>query len=369
MTPSTVDFDLHQLVGIRLIGANNSDVQAVRRQLGVPESSLQAEPDIVIEYVDRLEMNTPLRHLVMGEAAFTDDAFFVCSKEDRLMQVPFDQLGQLCKLKAERGIGVLPLLNLMINLRMLAKGLMPIHASAFVYQDKGVLVSGWPKGGKTTMLFSFLSNGAQFISDDWLFVDSACRIYGLPQPIKLSDWQLEQLPQFQSQIKRKTNLTIQSVQLLDSVEKRIPASLRRSFLPAKVLNQTTHVLNKRLRHANLSPVNLFGDWVHSATGKLDIVFLTLSHNSPDIRVLVTDPQTALERLAHALRFEWSGWIEYYLQFLYAFPGHVNSLMEQYEELQHEHLSKLLAGKPIYTVYHPHPLSMSELYNAVRPYIS
>ena len=50
----TTDFDLHGVVGIRLVGAATSEITAVGRQLGLAPSSLDREPDIVIKYLRRL---------------------------------------------------------------------------------------------------------------------------------------------------------------------------------------------------------------------------------------------------------------------------------------------------------------------------
>ncbi|HMQ30942.1 MAG TPA: hypothetical protein PKD53_09445, partial [Chloroflexaceae bacterium] len=43
-----VDYDLHGLVGIRLIGASAGDAAAVTRQLGPVQAPLARDPDITI---------------------------------------------------------------------------------------------------------------------------------------------------------------------------------------------------------------------------------------------------------------------------------------------------------------------------------
>ena len=73
----TVDFDLHGLVGVRLIGATQREVNAVGRQLGPIQRPLNRDPDITIRFVDRLTTSSPLRYLGVDDAAFTDDAFLV----------------------------------------------------------------------------------------------------------------------------------------------------------------------------------------------------------------------------------------------------------------------------------------------------
>ena len=46
------DFDLHGIVGIRLIDPAHADVDAVRRQLGPIDVPLGRAPDIVVRFVD-----------------------------------------------------------------------------------------------------------------------------------------------------------------------------------------------------------------------------------------------------------------------------------------------------------------------------
>ena len=46
-----LDFDLHGLVAIRLVGATPRDAAAVARQLGPVQAVVDREPDLVIRFV------------------------------------------------------------------------------------------------------------------------------------------------------------------------------------------------------------------------------------------------------------------------------------------------------------------------------
>src|SRR5262245_40367425 len=69
-----IDYDLHGVVGIRLIDASSGDARAVARQWGLTSRPLSREPDIVIRFVDDLGSTSPLRYLGLEESAFTEDA-------------------------------------------------------------------------------------------------------------------------------------------------------------------------------------------------------------------------------------------------------------------------------------------------------
>ena len=54
-TPSIIDYDVHGLAGIRLVGASSADVAVVTRQLGaLIQRPLRRVPEIVVQFVERL---------------------------------------------------------------------------------------------------------------------------------------------------------------------------------------------------------------------------------------------------------------------------------------------------------------------------
>ena len=122
-----VDFDLHGVVGIRLSGASASDARAVRRQLGPIERPLDREPDIEIDYVERLPSDGPLRSIGRDDAAFDRSAFVLLRgrfKAPVRVAIPFDRVGGPCRIVAERGVGTIPLLVAVVNLTALGRGLL-----------------------------------------------------------------------------------------------------------------------------------------------------------------------------------------------------------------------------------------------------
>ena len=191
-----VDYDLHGIVGIRLLGASESDVAAVTAQLGPIRAVLDRDPDVVIRFVDRLPVSN-LRYLGREEAGFTDDAFLVLrSRKARArVQIPVEEIGGRCEIVCESGLPAVPLLIPIVNVTALAKGVVPVHAAAFVHRGSGVLVTGWAKGGKTESLLGFMSHGAEYIGDEWVYVSAdGRRLRGIPEPVRVWDWHLDDLP-------------------------------------------------------------------------------------------------------------------------------------------------------------------------------
>jgi len=156
-------------VGIRLCNASPGDVAAVTRQLGPIQAPLTREPDIVIEFVDQVRLSSPLRYLGVNDSAFTDDAFLVLRSKNKaraMVQIPFADIGQQCRIVCATGLPAVPLLIPILNLTALNRGILPLHASAFRYRDTGVLTTGWSKGGKTETLLAFMDRGANYIGDE-----------------------------------------------------------------------------------------------------------------------------------------------------------------------------------------------------------
>lgn len=363
----TSDLALHHFVTLRLIDATAADVKAVTRQLGIEVGHDAGEPDIVIRFVPHLPQHSGMRHLVMDQAGFTDDAFIV-EEGGHKARLFLDQVGGRCEIECETGAGAVPLLVPIVNLTAMAKGFVPVHASAFVYHGVGVMASGWPKGGKTSSLFAFLSNGAQFVSDDWLYIDRDGLVYPLLQPIKLHDWQLDSLPQFRSRIGRRKLGTMRLAKAADRLEQTLPAAVRDGFPPARLYGLMTRYLNKKQRHVYISPKTLLGDALPAQPMKLDTLFMTLSHDSPEIIVEPMQADDALERLLFSLQYEWLELLEVYVQFRYAFPDRPAPLIDGMVQRQRELLAPLLRGASIYAVRHPHPVPLLQLYEALSQVI-
>ena len=88
-----LDYDVHGLVGIRLVDPSPTDAAAVARQLGPLESPLSRKPDIIVRFVKHLP-TARLRYLGLKDG-FTDDGFFILQsgKKESKVRIAFDQIG------------------------------------------------------------------------------------------------------------------------------------------------------------------------------------------------------------------------------------------------------------------------------------
>jgi len=115
----TIDYDIHGLVGIRLIDPTESDARAVGRQLGPICKKLDRDPDIVIQFVKELK-TTGMHYIGLNKAGFTDDAFFILrsSKRPAKVRIPFEQIGRQVEILCQSGLRSVPLLIHILNLTL-----------------------------------------------------------------------------------------------------------------------------------------------------------------------------------------------------------------------------------------------------------
>jgi hypothetical protein len=71
-------------------------------------------------------------------------------------------------------------------------------------------------------------------------------------------------------------------------------------------------------------------------------------------------------MVFSLQYERLPFMAFYMMFKFAFPERSNLLIESAEERQREVLTRVLASKPAHSVYHPYPVSIPSLFEAINP---
>jgi hypothetical protein len=367
-TQEKVDFDLHGLAGVRLLGASATDVAAVRRQLGLVQGPLDREPDIVIRFVDRLVTRSRIRLLGLGETAFTDDAFLLLRSKHKAparVEIDFTQIGGVVEITCERGLPAVPLLIPILNLTVLARGALPLHASAFVHHGTGAVATGWSKGGKTEALLAFAAHGARYVGDEWVYVaGDGSRVHGIPEPIRVWGWHLRQQPQYEELVGRAARRRLRAIELFLGSERAL-RRVRAGKRPTQALTRLAPLFSRQL-FVDMEPERLFGDFGEQSAS-FDRLFFLVSSDAPDISVEPVDPVEVGRRMVFSLQYERLDFTAAYLKYRFAFPGAANPFVEEVEELERTALARALAGKPAFVVHHPYPCSLDSLYEAMRPY--
>lgn len=369
-TAATYDFDIHGIVGVRLTGPSAADLQVVRRQLGPLDRPLDRDPDIVIRFVERLPRRMSPRLLGAGEAAFTDDGFLVLRSRHKTtarVQIPFEDIGRRCEIVCERGGIAVPLLIPIVNLTALAHGVIPLHASAFLYEGTGVVCTGWSKGGKTETLLAFLSEGAEYIGDEWVYVDQhGQRVSGLPEPIRLWSFYLDQLPALRVRIGRAARGRLRRLRILAAIATRM-ARLGGHYATGGAMHRLAAGIRRQL-HVDVPPEGLLAADRRKSSASFDHLLFVVSAELPEIRVAPCSPREVAKRMTFSLQAERSAFMNYYQMFRFAFPDRENALIDRANQLERELLSEALVGKPCHVVEHPYPAQIAELFETIKPWL-
>lgn len=368
---SIVDFDLHGFAGIRLLDPSPSDVAAVARQLGPIQAPLAKEPDIIVRFVESIEASSTLRYVGLNESGFTDDAFLVLKQRGNhhiKAKIAFSEIGRQGQILCESGIGPVPHLIAMINLIALDKGILALHASAFTYRGTGVLVTGWAKGGKTEALFAFMSNGATYIGDEWVYIGSdGSSLWGIPEPIRVWDWHLQDLPHYRAHLDRKDRMRLRAINSAQSAGRAAAAVLQKTRVGARPMTRLDSLI-ERQRFVHVAPHTLFGRPSCALEGGLDKLFFVVSHEGSAVEVTPLDSKEIARRMVFSLEFERLNFLAEYLRFRFAFPDAVSPLIDAATDVQRSLLENALKDTEAYSVVHPYPAPIPELFNAMSPYV-
>ena len=150
--------------------------------------------------------------------------------------------------------------------------------------------------------------------------------------------------------------------------KRITSNgTRHRSMLTRTMNRVVPLLEKQLC-VDVRPEELFGEDACVMEGQPRKVFFVANHDSEEVIVKQADPQRIAERMVFSLQEEMSNFLSYYRKYRFAFPEARSEIVEQSQQLQRVALDRVLEGKDCYEVYHPYPVSIPRLFEAVEPYV-
>lgn len=371
---TVAEFDLHGIVGIRVVGALPDEVTGVRSQLGPIEGKLARAPDVVIRFADDGPWSgTTFRYVEPREAGFTDDAFLVLRgrrQQQTIVAIPFDEIGERCEIVCRRGTIGVPLLLQIVNMTALARGVLPLHASAFVYRGRCVLVTGWAKGGKSETLLAFAEQGASYIGDEWIYLDPETGMAsGIPEPMRLWAWHVRAGHTYQSRIGAAPRAKLRLMEYgIEAAERLLRASRGKRRLTS-LIERTLPVV-RRQASIQLPPSLLFGESAtlrHSV--KVDQLVMAMSHSADEVECQVVDAPEVAARMAASLEYERRDLMSSYLAYRFAFPARRSTVLDRAIEIESDMLHRVLRDLPALLLRHPYPVSFDRLFSALASHLA
>lgn len=362
-----IDFDIHNVVRIRLIGASPGDLRAACALLGSPSRLPPTDPDITVRFAEHLPARG-IRFLGTGQG-FTDDGFFLLQEGTRQAKarIPFDRIGAPCEVVCKSGIGSVPLLMPIVGLTALKKECIPIHASAMVHDGAGILLAGWAHCGKTAALLGFASKGAAYVGEEWVLLSGeGRRMFGLVRPLDLRHRHVASLPDLRGSVSSMNRYASQGISVLHRLQKMILGQSIPSSFVFRGLQRMSAIVEDRLR-PEVALSAIFGDRICSKGAAVHKIFLFISHEERAVDVEAAAPFEMACRLCALVQHELTPLLPHYAAYRYAFPRRRNEFLEGAAEHSLAHLVRALYGKETYIVRLPYPHAFPELFEAIRPY--
>lgn len=362
-----VDFDLHGYVGVRVLDATPGDVAVITRQLGPLQRRLEREPDITVRFVPDIDDDGPLTYAGWLDAGATERGFYLLRGRAGVQArtaLPFAAVGGRCDIVCERRVGPVPHLLAIVNFTALAHGVLPLHASAFNYRGRGVLATGWAKGGKTETLLAFARKGAHYIGDEWVYLTSDGTMHGVPEPIRLWQWHLRQFDDRAARWGRSTRTRLATLDAIARRGARLAAVLPERGVPASVLRRATPLV-ARQAYVQVPPAELFGESAIDTVGQLDTVLFATSSTARTVTVRPVDPTEVARRMVSSLVDERSPFMAHYRQFRFLQPDQTSGVVESAASREAALMSRVMAGREAYVVDHPYPMQIESLAAALE----
>ncbi len=160
------------------------------------------QTDLEIEIVDKI---TPSRCLsfVGPTAAFDTEHFYVFDWPEhafpykaaiRLRDIQDSRFYVSCEKGFDPARFFEYLLEPLVRCVALTKGVVFVHASSVIYEERTYLFPAWGHTGKTSLVLFLLDRGAMLLSDEWSILSSSGRLLSYPKAIRADGYTLRTLP-------------------------------------------------------------------------------------------------------------------------------------------------------------------------------
>lgn len=360
------NYDLHGIVKFRLVNPSDKDLKKFNNAFGDYFCQSDCEPDITITFTSKIE--TPeLTYIGLNNAAFDENGFYILStgRNKLKVKIPFDKIGDNFEIVCETGSPEIPLLRHFINLIFLKKNYLPLHASAFKYNNQTALVMGWSKGGKTESLLSFANNGAEYIGDETVVLSKdGTTMFGIPVSVCVWEWQFKQIPRLMPPLSNQKKIVFGLIHFLDSVYNLTKKTFLKNSFITKILAESMPAFRRQL-NIKVEPKEIFKTKILNEKVSLDNIILIMSHQSEEIKVESCDINEVIGRMINSQNYEIASFIEHYMTFKYAFPDHKNALLENLNTINESLLKESFNGKRAFKVLHPYPVSFDKLFDKMK----
>jgi hypothetical protein len=214
-------------------------------------------------------------------------------------------------------------------------------------------------------MLAFANHGSYYIADEWTVFSPNNEVFGIPEPIRLWDWHIRQIPHLRPLIKGKKKLIFATIHGIDKMMNILSKIGMSGTFPFSAIAEALPAMKRQL-NLRIHPEVIFQKRLKES-GVPQTVFLIGGHASPEITVQPISPSEVTERMLHSNLLEFSPLLEHYRAFRFAFPDRKNRILENLESLQRKLINKRFDQYRCFLVLHPYPVVFEELFEKLRPY--
>jgi hypothetical protein len=363
----SVGLELHGHIRLDLHGASQDDVQSVMLATGACRNASDGQPDVEVRFT-KSAPDVVWRHLGQRDAYYAEGQFALgCDhfKSPVPMVLPAAAGPEPFRVTYPSGGGRrLPWLRSMINGKCVDKQLLGVHAAAFTFEDRGCLVCGWPRGGKTGTLLAFLLHGAQYLAAEWVYVSHQGRtMQGVPEHIRLRDWHLRQGGTSLKLVGWGGRMRLIGRRWAANGTAGISRVLG-AFLPGdKSLRKLAAGIDRH-RYVDRPAADWLGQQLQPRTAPLDTILLVGTHDARDIQVTRLGTEEAKRRLIVLQDEDQEDLTWAYRRWAYAMSD-PSAWLADFEEKRSVLLDQLIEGKAVYAVDHPEEVNLIDLFQELQ----
>jgi len=246
-----------------------------------------------------------------------------------------------------------------LQIALLDRDAVALHAAAVVVDGRAVLVAGWSESGKTETALALLERGARFLSDKWTVVGNDGSASVFPIGVGVRGWVLEHLPRMRAALGGRDR-----TRLLAARAARALARPARGG-PAGGQLERVLTLGDRVALAPSAIREAYGDDASAPwRAPLRAVALLTTVPGPAVAARPADPAWAAARLARTADFERRGHFELHDRAIWALPDRDPDARARTIARERALLERILGSVAIIDVRAPFPADPRPVADAV-----
>jgi hypothetical protein len=238
-----------------------------------------------------------------------------------------------------------------LQLAIVARGAVAVHAAAVEVDGRAVLVAGWSESGKTETALALMERGGRFLSDKWTVLGSDRQASAFPVNVGIRRWVLPYLPRLAANLPQQARAQLAAA----GIAAALTGPLRKRRGRAASVAAKAVALADR---AALTPAQLRATYGQDddPARRVALGATAVLRTVPggEVACEPASPAWAAARLARSASVERRELLGLFDRRAYALPGEQDGLRERAIRAETSVLEQALAAGPVLDIRAPFP---------------